>query len=77
VVGVVVYIFGMTLVKPRADRLGVIGREIAVAGGPPTPTQMIQVQTLNEELTLVGRVDFVLLAVSTLAMATARYWFMV
>jgi uncharacterized membrane protein len=77
VVGVVVYIFGMTLVKPRADRLGVIGREIAVAGGPPTPTQMIQLQTLNEELTLVGRVDFVLLAVSTLAMATARYWFMV
>jgi len=30
-------------------------------------------QTLNQELTLVGRIDFVLLAISTLAMATARY----
>jgi len=74
VVGIVVYIFGMTLVKPRADQLGVLGREIALAGGPPTPVQMTQLQTLNQELTLVGRVDFVLLAISTLAMATARYW---
>jgi hypothetical protein len=70
----VVYIFGMTLVKPRADQLGVLGREIALAGGPPTSAQMTQLQTLNQELTLVGRVDFVLLAISTLAMATARYW---
>jgi uncharacterized membrane protein len=74
VVGIVVYIFGMTLVKPRADQLGVLGREIAVAGGAPTPTQMAQLQKLDQELALVGRVDFVLLAISTLAMATARYW---
>jgi hypothetical protein len=74
VVGIVVYIFGMTLVKPRADQLGVLGREIGAAGGPPTPAQMAQLQKLDHELTLVGRVDFALLAISTLAMATARYW---
>ncbi len=74
VVGIVVYIFGMTLVKPRADQLGVLGREIAVAGGAPTPTQMARLQKLDQELSMVGRVDFVLLAISTLAMATARYW---
>jgi uncharacterized membrane protein len=74
VVGIVVYIFGMTLVKPRADQLGVLGREIGAAGGAPTPTQMAQLQKLDQELTLVGRVDFALLAISTLAMATARYW---
>jgi uncharacterized membrane protein len=74
VVGILVYIFGMTLVKPRADQLGALGREIAAAGGAPTPTQMAQLQKLDQELTLVGRVDFALLAISTLAMATARYW---
>ena len=74
-VGIVVYIFGMTLVKPRADQMGVLGREIGAAGGPPTPAQMAQLQKLDHELTLVGRVDFALLAISTLAMATARYWF--
>jgi uncharacterized membrane protein len=75
VVGIVVYIFGMTLVKPRADQLGVLGHEIEAAGGPPTPAQMAQLQKLDQELSTVGRVDFVLLAIATLAMATARYWF--
>ncbi len=74
VVGIAVYIFGMTMIKPRADRLGGLGREIAAAGGVPTPVQVAQLEKLDQELTLTGRVDFVLLAISTLAMATARYW---
>lgn len=74
VVGIAVYIFGLTMIKPRADRLGGLGREIAAAGGVPTPAQVAQLEKLGQELTLTGRVDFVLLAISTLAMATARYW---
>ncbi len=74
VVAIVVYFIGLLMLKPRAERLGALGQEIGAAGGAPTPAQATELQQLGREMTLIGRVDFGLLAVALLTMSTARYW---
>jgi uncharacterized membrane protein len=74
VVAILVYFLGLLMIRPRADHLGGLGRQIGAAGGVPTSAQLAELHKVNHELTLIGRVDFVLLAVALLAMATARYW---
>lgn len=61
-------------IRPRAERLGVLGQAIAAAGGPPTPEQGAELQRLNAEMHRVERWDVALLIVSLVTMATARYW---
>jgi uncharacterized membrane protein len=74
VVAIVVFFIGLLMIKPRAERLGGLGHEIGVAGAP-TPAQAAELQKLGHEMALLGRVDFALLAIALLAMATARYWY--
>lgn len=74
-IGIVVYGVGMFGVKPRVDRLGAIGKEIEAAGGPPTQAQLAELQKLDKELSSFSRIDFILVAISLVLMATARYWF--
>ena len=74
VVGIVVYFVGMFGVKPRADRMGKLGAEIRAAGGVPTPAQGAELQKLDKEMSTLGYIDFVLVALSLALMATARYW---
>ena len=73
-VGVLVYFIGMFGVKPRAERMAVIGKEIQTAGGPPTPAQGAELLKLDKEMATLGVADFVLVALSLGLMATARYW---
>jgi uncharacterized membrane protein len=72
--GVAVYLIGMFGVNPRAIKLSKIGQEIQAAGGPPTPEQSTEMQTLDREMTTLSLADFVLVAASLALMATARYW---
>jgi hypothetical protein len=46
-----------------------------MAGGPPSPAQVAELQQLDRELGRIELADFVLLMIATLTMATARYWF--
>ena len=72
--GVAVYLIGMFGVNPRAIKLSKIGQEIQAAGGPPTPEQSTEMQTLDREMTTLSLADFVLVTASLALMATARYW---
>lgn len=74
VVGVIVYFVGMFLVNPRAIRLAKIGKEVQLAGGPPTPQQGADLQKLSKEMSTYSMIDFVLVALSLGLMATARFW---
>jgi hypothetical protein len=74
VVSIVVFILGLVMLKPRGERLGALGAQIEAAGGPPTPEQLAELQTLDKELHTLEWVDFILLAIALLTMATARYW---
>ena len=73
-VGIVVYFVGMFGVGPRAGKLAKIGETIQVAGGPPSPEQVAEMQKLDKEMTTYSKVDFWLVALSLTLMATARYW---
>jgi hypothetical protein len=73
-VALVVYALGFLMLKPRAERMGQLGQEIGQAGGPPTPVQAAELHKLGEEMTSIGRWDAILLTISLIAMATARYW---
>lgn len=65
---------GFVGIRPRAQRLGEIGQAIAAAGGPPTAEQGAELQQLNAEMHVVERWDVILLTISLVTMATARYW---
>lgn len=73
-VALVVYGIGFFMIRPRAERLGALGKAIGIAGGPPTPEQTAELGKLSEEMTKIERVDVILLTISLITMATARYW---
>jgi uncharacterized membrane protein len=75
VAAIVVFLLGTLMITPRAQRMGALGREIGMAGGPPSPAQAAELQQLDRELEKIELADFVLLMIATLTMATARYWF--
>jgi hypothetical protein len=73
-VALVVYLIGFFMIRPRAERLGALGKQIGISGGPPTSEQAIELQQLDHDMRSIERVDVILLTISLLAMATARYW---
>lgn len=75
VVAIIVFFIGILMIKPRAERMGALGKEIAMSGGTPNPAQAAELQKLGQELSKVELADFVLLIIATLTMATARYWY--
>jgi len=74
VAGGLVYFIGMFGVNPRAQRMAKLGAAIQAAGGPPTPAQGAELQRLDKEMSTLGLIDFVLVALSLALMGTARYW---
>jgi uncharacterized membrane protein len=75
IVGIAVYFLGLLMIKPRVERLQALGQAIGAAGGPPSPAQVAELHKIDKEMSLIGRVDFVLLLFALLTMATARYWY--
>jgi uncharacterized membrane protein len=73
VAAILAFAAGLVFIKPAVDRMGAIGREIAMVGGPPTDAQASEMQQIATKLTLIGRIDFVLLTVAVVTMATARF----
>lgn len=74
VVSILTFFVGFFVIQPRAIRMGVLGKEIGMSGGPPSPAQAAELHTLDQELSRVERAEFVLLSIAMIAMATARYW---
>lgn len=73
VAAILAFAAGLVFIKPAVDRMGAIGQEIAMAGGPPSDAQASEIQRLGARLSLIGRIDLVLLTVAVVAMATARF----
>lgn len=74
VIAFAVFLLGLLVLKPRAERLGALGKEIGMAGGSPNPQQKAEFHGLEKSLAIIEWVDVSLLAVALVAMATARYW---
>jgi hypothetical protein len=74
VAGLLSFFLGALFIGPRAGRVGKLGQAISAAGGPPSAGQAQEMHRLEGELTRLENVEFALLAVALLTMATARYW---
>jgi uncharacterized membrane protein len=72
--GIVVYFVGMFGIGMPTGKLSQIGQAIQIAGAPPTPEQLAEMQKLDKTISFYSKVDFSLVAVSLILMATARYW---
>ncbi len=71
--GVVALVEGFAITNRGAMRLEALGKAIQAAGGPPSPAQMAEMRELQERLARGGEIGAVLLAVSVVCMAAARY----
>jgi hypothetical protein len=74
VAALLAYIVGFFFLRPRAERMGALGKQIGMAGGPPSAAHAAELEKLDREILLVERIDAYLLIISLVVMATARYW---
>lgn len=72
--GLVAFFVGNFGIGPAAGAMGALGQKIAQAGGTPSPEQMNMLHSLEKRLKQAEVVDFIMLTLSMLTMATARYW---
>ncbi|MBP9501513.1 MAG: DUF1772 domain-containing protein [Candidatus Promineofilum sp.] len=72
--GLITFFLGMFGIGPTAGRIAALGQQIATSATGPTPEQMNQMRRLEKRVNVLERVEFVLMVVAMVTMATARYW---
>lgn len=70
--GLVAYATGQFVISPTAARIGALGHEMALAGGPPSSFQLNEMSSLQGRATRFGRLELVLMIISVAGMAGAR-----
>lgn len=65
---------GVFVTRPNVLRLLALGTQAAEAGGPPPPELAAEIARTQARLKVFARATLGLIALSVLAMATARYW---
>lgn len=74
VAALVAFLVGTFGIGPTSGSMGALGQQIAQAGGPPKPELISKLHGMEKNLQRLEIIDFVMLAISMLTMATARYW---
>lgn len=70
--GLAAYVTGQFVIAPTAARIGALGNEMVMAGGPPTTIQLDQMSTLQARAMRSGILELVLMVISVAGMAGAR-----
>lgn len=71
--GLVAALIGLFVNLPTAAKMGVLGAQIQQHGGPPTPEEGQELQTLQRRMLLAAQAIALLLLVAISAMAVADY----
>lgn len=74
VAALIAYMVGSFGIGPTSAKMGALGGQIAASGKSPTPEQVSIMQALEKKLTRAEQIDFTMLIIAMLTMATARYW---
>lgn len=74
VTAILVIPLGMFFLGPKTERLGSLSAQLEAAGGPPNQDQLAEIHKVDQELHTLEWIDFILLLISVVTMATARYW---
>lgn len=70
----VAFLVGTFGIGPTSGQMGALGGQIAASGQGPTPEQANTMQRLEKRLSRAEQIDFIMLVIAMLTMATARYW---
>lgn len=70
----VAFLVGSFGIGPTSAQMGELGQEMAASGGKPSSDQVVRMQRLEKRLNRAEWIDFVMLVIAMLTMATARYW---
>lgn len=70
--GLAAYATGLFVIAPTSQRIGALGHEMALAGGPPSTLQLGEMATLQGRAMRFGRLEVVLMVLTVLGMAGAR-----
>jgi len=70
----IAFFVGNLGIGPTSAQLGALGQQIGMSGGQPTLEQITKLHALEKKLNRAEWIDFAMLAVAMLTMATARYW---
>ena len=73
VLALVAMCIGIFVASPAGMRASALGATIAAAGKPPTAEQVVEMQRLQARLGVASTLGAALLALTTIAMAVARY----
>ena len=73
IAGLVEFFMGLMVMRPTAERMGALGKEIQAGGGPPSTAQIAEMGALQKKLAEGGMCGAVLLAIAVFGMAVARY----
>jgi hypothetical protein len=71
--GLVGFVLGFRMIKPTAEKLARIGKELHAKAGPPSAEQIASLHAVQKQLERQEIVVAVLLGLALLGMATARY----
>ncbi len=74
ILATIAFIEGFFGIGRNVERLVDVGAEVAASCGPPSREQRARIDRLGGDLERFGKIDLVLLGLSVMAMATARYW---
>ncbi|HET7676559.1 MAG TPA: hypothetical protein VFK38_01750 [Candidatus Limnocylindrales bacterium] len=67
------YVLGFVELRPAFDKLGAIGQRLESEHRPPTPEEAAEMAHLNAGIDRAAKIDYVLLTVVVIFMATSRY----
>jgi len=73
VAGLLSFFLGALFIGPRGKRLGQLGESLGDSS--PSAAQAEEMHRLESELARYESIEFVLLVIALLTMATARYWY--
>lgn len=70
--GIVAFVTGLFVISPTTARIGALGSEMAMAGGPPSEVHLTEMSSLQGRAMRFGRIELVLMVISVAGMAGAR-----
>ena len=71
--GLIEFFNGILVMGPTSAKISALGMQMQTAGGPPTSAQLDEMGALQKRLNEGGKHGAILLALSVIGMAVARY----
>jgi len=72
-IALVVWLIGLSVISPASQRMAALGTAMQQAGRPPAPEELAEMQALQATMSWSSKTAAVLLIVTTILMAVARY----